>query len=402
MPASIFVVDSSPAVRRLVEQTSTPEGFEVVGFNDGPAALAAAKQANPSLIIVDYYLENMTFSGFCKEINKLDNLTETYLISLVNQADHLDENLFRTLGVKAFLKKPFHPDELLTIIKYVQQKQQQTEQAPKLKRRAWPPTATGDDSDEGAGSPQVTAAAPSLSLGPSLNVALSAALSAAPSPAPKPVEPAIARPSTPAPTLAAPVMRAAAAGPEDPMKGLFDQLLQSMTHQVEQRLADVLPPVIEEKLTSQVQPLVQKELRAQLGDVLSEERLAAIIQPILSRELPSLLGKEIANHEPVIRQTVSDLIGTLVKAKLDIWVREQAEAGLRQQLAGVIREQIGSIDQIVKDEVQATVHKLAPSFFDETVRAASERAIEQAVQHTVPELAVQHITAELKRLTASG
>jgi hypothetical protein len=45
---------------------------------------------------------------------------------------------------------------------------------------------------------------------------------------------------------------------------------------------------------------------------------------------------------------------------------------------------------------------LAPSFFNETVRAASERAIEQAVQHTVPELAVQHITAELKRLTASG
>ncbi|MFA9263113.1 MAG: two-component system response regulator [Undibacterium sp.] len=141
MPSSIFVVDSSPAVRRLVEQTSTPEGFEVVGFNDGPAALAAAKQGNPSLIIVDYYLENMTFSGFCKEINKLDNLTETYLISLVNQADHLDENLFRSLGVKAFLKKPFQPDELLTIIKHLQQKQQKSEQGAKLKRRAWPPAA---------------------------------------------------------------------------------------------------------------------------------------------------------------------------------------------------------------------------------------------------------------------
>lgn len=400
MPSSIFVVDSSPAVRRLVEQTSIPEGFEVVGFNDGPAALAAAKQGNPSLIIVDYYLENMTFSGFCKEINKLDNLTETYLISLVNQADHLDENLFRSLGVKAFLKKPFQPDELLTVIKQLQQKQQQSEQGAKLKRRAWPPTATGDDAEEGAGSVQVATAAPGLSLGPSLGVALSAALSAAPSPAAKPVEPAIARPSTPAP--AAPVLRAAATEREDPMKGVFDQLMQSMTHQVEQRLADVLPLVIEEKLTSQVQPIVQKEVWAQLGDVLSEERLAAIIQPILSRELPSLLGKEIANHEPIIRQTISDLIGTLVKAKLDIWVREQAEAGLRQHLSDVVREQVGSIDQIVKDEVQATVHKLAPPIFDETVRTASERAIEQAVQHIVPELAVQHITAELKRLTASS
>ncbi|MBY0249528.1 MAG: response regulator [Nitrospiraceae bacterium] len=400
MPSSIFVVDSSPAVRRLVEQTSTPEGYEVVGFNDGPAALAAAKQGNPSLIIVDYYLENMTFSGFCKEINKLDNLTETYLISLVNQADHLDENLFRSLGVKAFLKKPFQPDELLTVIKHLQQKQQQSEQGAKLKRRAWPPAAADDDSDDGTGSVQVAMAPPNLSLGPSLNVALSAALSATPSPAAKPAEPVIARPSTPTP--AAPVVRAAAAGPEDPTKGIFDQLLQSMTSQIEQRLADVLPRVIEEKLTSQVQPIVQNELRAQLGDVLSEERLAAIIQPILSRELPSLLGKEIANHEPIIRQTISDLIGTLVNAKLDIWVREQAEAGLRQHLSDVIREQIGSIDQIVKDEVQVTVHKLAPPIVDETVRTASERAIEQAVQHIVPELAVQHITAELKRLTASS
>lgn len=400
MPSSIFVVDSSPAVRRLVEQTSTPEGFEVVGFNDGPAALAAAKQGNPSLIIVDYYLENMTFSGFCKEINKLDNLTETYLISLVNQADQLDENLFRSLGVKAFLKKPFQPDELLTIIKQLQQKQQRSEQGAKLKRRAWPPAAAGDDADEEAGPTQVATAAPSLSLGPSLGVALSAALSATASPAAKPAEPAIARPSTPTP--AAPVIRTAAASSEDPMKGLFDQLMQSMTHQVEQRLADVLPQVIEDKLTSQVQPFVRNELRTQLGDVLSEERLAAIIQPILSRELPPLLGKEIANHEPIIRQTISDLIGTLVKAKLDIWVREQAEAGLRQHLSAVIREQIGSIDQIVKDEVQANVDKLAPPIVDETVRAASERAIEQAVQHIVPELAVQHITAELKRLTASS
>lgn len=396
MPSSIFVVDSSPAVRRLVEQTSTPEGFEVVGFNDGPAALAAAKQGNPSLIIVDYYLENMTFSGFCKEINKLDNLTETYLISLVNQADHLDENLFRSLGVKAFLKKPFQPDELLTVIKHLQQKKQHSEQGAKLKRRAWPPAAAGDDAAEETGSVHVATAASSLSLGPSLGVALSAA----PSAAAKPVEPAIVRPSAPA--HAAPVIHAAAASPEDPMKGLFDQLMQSMMHQVEQRLADILPQVIEEKLTSQVQPIVQKELWAQLGDVLSEERLAAIIQPILSRELPSLLGKEITNHEPIIRQTISDLIGTLVKAKLDIWVKEQAETGLRQHLSDVIREQLGSIDQIVKDEVQATVHKLASPIVDETVRTVSERAIEQAVQHIVPELAVQHITAELKRLTASS
>ncbi|NJN71006.1 MAG: response regulator, partial [Nitrospira sp.] len=117
MPSPIFVVDSSPAVRRMVEQISIPEGFEVVGFQDGPAALEAARRSPPSLIIADYHLDNITFSGFCKEINKLDNLTETSLISLINSADNPDENHLRTLGVKAFLKKPFQSEDLLEVLK---------------------------------------------------------------------------------------------------------------------------------------------------------------------------------------------------------------------------------------------------------------------------------------------
>ena len=69
----------------MVEQISTPEGFEVVGFQDGPAALEAAKRLSPQLIIADYHLDNMTFSGFCKEVNKLDHLSET----LLGRASHL-------------------------------------------------------------------------------------------------------------------------------------------------------------------------------------------------------------------------------------------------------------------------------------------------------------------------
>ena len=150
MALPIFVVDSSPAVRRMVEQISTPEGFEVVGFQDGPAALEAARRSSPSLIIADYHLDNMTFSGFCKEINKLDNLTETYLISLVNPADRPDENLLRTLGVKAFLKKPFQSEDLLDVLKSLQQKTAATSNGKGLKRRVWPPTSTSTDSDDDA------------------------------------------------------------------------------------------------------------------------------------------------------------------------------------------------------------------------------------------------------------
>ncbi len=372
MPSSIFVVDSSPAVRRMVEQISTPEGFEVVGFQDGPAALEAARQISPALIIADYHLDNMTFSGFCKEIHKLDNLMETYLVSLVNPVDRPDENHLRTLGVKAFLNKPFQADDLLDIIKSLQQKQQGPSNAKGLKRRVWPPTSTSTDSEEGD------------EVMDHLNVS-------------DEQEDQSMDQHSDAPKVA--VAHASTAGPEDAMKGLFEQLLQSMTQRTEKRLTDLLPQAIEAKLASHVRPIVQKELRSQLGEILSHEQLAAIIKPILSQELPGLLPKEIKACEPIIRQTVSDLVGATIKQSLDQLVREQAEAGIRKQLPDMVREHLGSIDKIVKDEIRQATLKQAQLLADDIVRATAEQTVEQAVQRIVPELAEQRIKAELKRLT---
>ena len=377
MPSSMFVVDSSPAVRRLVEQISTPEGFDVVGFHDGPAALEAAKQFNPVIIVVDYHLDNMTFSGFCKEIHKLDHLAETHLVSLINPADHPDEGHLRSLGVKAFLSKPFQPDNLIEIIKSLPQKQQ-TPNSIGFKQRTWPPAATSTDSDGDGESPNhVIIASNNRPDGHAID-------RQAPSPRPA--------------SAASP----ASAGPQDAMKGLFDQLLLSVAKESEKRLAELLPRTIEEKLASHLRLLIPKEVRSQLGDTLSAEQLAAIIRPLLSRELPSLLGKEIANSEPIIRQTVSNAVETLVKEKIDQWAREQVQAGIREYLPDLIREQIGSIDQMVKAEMRTAVAQQAPLLADDIVRTIAEPAVEQSVQHVVPKLAEQHVKAELKRLTASS
>ena len=369
MASPIFVVDSSPAVRRMVEQISTPEGFEVVGFQDGPAALEAARRSSPSLIIADYHLDNMTFSGFCKEINKLDNLTETYLVSLVNPADRPDENHLRTLGVKAFLKKPFQSEDLLGVLKSLQQTQAGTSNGQGLKRRAWPPTSTSTDSDDEA--------IDHLSGGDSQEDVMD--------------QPG----SSPSASQAAPV---APAAPEDAMKGLFDQLLQSMTKRSEQSLAELLPRMIDEKLGTLVRPIVQKELQAQLGSILSQEYLATIIAPLVAQALPVLIRKELEASEPTIRQTVSDVAKASIGESVDRLVKDQVESGIHQYLPAVLREQAGTVDQLVKDELQRAVLKQAPLLADDVVRATVGQTVEQAVQRIVPDVAEQHIKAELKRL----
>jgi CheY-like chemotaxis protein len=371
MPSPIFVVDSSPAVRRLVEQLSAPEGFEVMGFQDGPAALEAARQMNPALIIADYQLNNITFSGFCKEIHKLDHLAETSLISLVNPADHPDEKLLRTLGVKAFLNKPIQSDDLLTLIKSMQP--QEGAAATGLKRRPWPPTSTGsDDQEDDAPNPVLRANEPAEQAG-------TQQYSPRLTPSAAPASPSDTR--------------------ELQSKGSAP-FLQSLAKGTQPTPASRHTSNDDDvKLSINVQPIVQKEVRAQLGNILSQEYLVSVIRPLVSEELPSLLEKKLATLEPIVKQSVSDMVASVIKTTLDQWVHEQAEASIRKYLPTVIHEQIGSIDQLIKDEIQAAVLKQAPLMADDIIRTVAEHTVERTVQQLVPGLAEQQIKAELKRLT---
>lgn len=211
MGSTIFVVDSSPAVRRLVEQISAPEGCNVVGFQDGPAALEAARRSSPNLIIADYHLENMTFSGFCKEVYKLDNLAETYIVSLISPSDRVDESHLRSLGVKAFLKKPFQSENLIDVIKDLEAQQTSKTNGTKKKSRSWPPVSSATDSDDDAFNDESLTEEEEQAIAP--------------------------HPQLKAPTMTTTTAtQALTTEPEEAMKGLFGQLLQSMSERTEKRL----------------------------------------------------------------------------------------------------------------------------------------------------------------------
>ncbi|HXX75842.1 MAG TPA: response regulator [Nitrospiraceae bacterium] len=382
MPSTIFVIDSSPAVRRMVEQISTPEGFEVVGFQDGPTALEAARKRSPHLIIVDYHLDNMTFSGFCKEVQRIDNLADTYIVSLISPSDRLDEKHLRSLGVKAFLKKPFQSDNLLEVIKDLGSNGSK-------KRRSWPPASSSTDSDE---DPSLVDQEDETELSEEDTGQIAAAQIPPPkilkkSPPPPPSKPA----GSTAPK--------ATGEPEDAMKGLFGQLLETMTERTEEKISTMLPHVIGKELASQVAKAVQDEVQTQLGATLSQERLAHMIEPLLGKELSNVLSREMPVLEPIIRHSIFEIATPLVKDSIDGLAREQAET-VKKTLPDVVHDQIGSIDVLVRDEIQQAAVKQATQIADEIVRAAVKEQVEQAVQRLVPGIAEEQIKAELKRLTA--
>jgi CheY-like chemotaxis protein len=374
----------------MVEQISTPEGFEVVGFQDGPTALEAARKISPTLIIADYHLDNMTFSGFCKEVHKLANLTNTYVISLISPSDRLDEKHLRSLGVKAFLKKPFQSDTLLEVIKGLDQHQHTGANSSKTKRRSWPPESSSTDSvedpslidqaDESELFDEDTGQIPAAQIPPSTT-------SKTPT-GPPPLQPT------------APVAQKSPGKPEDAMKGHSDPLMQWMSERTEEIIATMLPQVIGKELASQVAKAVQDEVQTQLGATLSQERLAQMIEPLLAKELSNVLPREMPVLEPIIRHSIFEIATPLVKDSIDGLAREQAEA-VKKSLPEVVHDQLGSIDMLVRDEIHQAAVKQATHIADEIVRAAVTEQIEQAVQRLVPGIAEEQIKAELKRLTAT-
>jgi len=376
--STIFVVDSSPAVRRLVEQISKPEGCDVVGFQDGPTALEAARRMSPNLIIADYHLENMTFSGFCKEVHKLDNLAETYIVSLTSPSDRVDETHLRSLGVKAFLNKPFQSENLIDLIKDLEAQQASRTNGTKKKSRSWPPVSSTTDSDDGD----------DFNDGSLTEEEEEQAIAPYPQPKDSPVTT----------TTAA---RASTTEPEEAMKGLFGQLLQSMSERTEKKIADLLPRMVGKDLATLVAKAVETEGRTQMGASLTEERLTQVLEPLLMTALPKVLSREMSLLEPIIRHSVFEIASPLIKERIDQFVREEINA-VRTALSDMVREQLGSLEGLVKEEIQQAAAKQTAGMADALVRATAREQVEQAVLRLLPDLAEKQIKAEITRLTQAA
>ena len=377
MASTIFVVDSSPAVRRLVEEISKPEGCDVVGFQDGPTALEAARRMSPNLIIADYHLENMTFSGFCKEIHKLDNLAETYIVSLTSPSDRVDEGHLRSLGVKAFLNKPFQSESLIDVIKDLETQQASRKNGTKKKSRSWPPVSSSTDfDDDGFDEGTVTEEEEEQAI--------------AHNPQPK---------DHPVTTTSA--TQTSTAGPEEAMKGLFGQLLQSMSERTEKKIVELLPKMVGKDLATLVAKAVETEVRTQMGEALSETRLTGVLEPLLMGALPKILSQEMSLFTPIIRQSISEVASPLIKERIDHFVREELNA-VRTALSDMVRGELQSLEGLVKAEIQEVAAKQTSGVVEALVQTTAQTQVEQAVLHLVPNLAEEQIKAEISRLTRAA
>ncbi|BAI80668.1 two-component system, chemotaxis family, response regulator CheY [Deferribacter desulfuricans SSM1] len=119
MAKKILVIDDAVTMRQLVSATLKSAGFDVVDASNGKEALMKLEKDRFNLIITDLNMPIMDGITFIKEVKKNPKYRLIPIIMLTTEsgADKKEEG--RKAGAKAWIVKPFKPNDLLTVVKKI-------------------------------------------------------------------------------------------------------------------------------------------------------------------------------------------------------------------------------------------------------------------------------------------
>lgn len=116
MAKTILVVDDSWSVRQLVSLTLQSAGYDVIEASDGADALTKLSGQEINLIVCDVNMPNMDGISFVKEVKKSDAYKFTPVIMLTTESQEKKKQEGQAAGAKAWVVKPFRPDQLVTAV----------------------------------------------------------------------------------------------------------------------------------------------------------------------------------------------------------------------------------------------------------------------------------------------
>jgi two-component system phosphate regulon response regulator PhoB len=109
---TILLVEDDPDIRHLVSYKLTKGGFDVVEAADGPAALRAARESPPDLVLLDVRMPRMSGLEVCRELRAGMLGPAVPIIMLTARSRPQDLEQGYAAGATEYIVKPFSPREL--------------------------------------------------------------------------------------------------------------------------------------------------------------------------------------------------------------------------------------------------------------------------------------------------
>jgi DNA-binding response OmpR family regulator len=114
MTVRALIVEDEENLVRLVRGYLEREGFEVSEALDGLAALEAAREVNPDVVVLDWMLPKLDGMDVLREFRRF---SDAYVIVLTARVEEVDRIVGLSTGADDYLTKPFSPGELVARIR---------------------------------------------------------------------------------------------------------------------------------------------------------------------------------------------------------------------------------------------------------------------------------------------
>lgn len=109
-----MVVEDERNLAKLLRGYLEREGFEVREAFDGEAVLAAAREAKPEVVVLDWMLPGLDGLEVLRELRRFSN---AYVIMLTARVEEVDRIVGLSSGADDYLTKPFSPGELVARVR---------------------------------------------------------------------------------------------------------------------------------------------------------------------------------------------------------------------------------------------------------------------------------------------
>jgi len=116
---TILIADDDADIRDLVTFKLEQAGFDVVAVDNGLAALSAARDDPPDVVVLDVMMPGMSGIDVCRELRGQQHTTALPIVLLTARAQEGDVEVGFGVGADDYVVKPFSPRELVSRVEAV-------------------------------------------------------------------------------------------------------------------------------------------------------------------------------------------------------------------------------------------------------------------------------------------